>query len=82
MKPKQCPNCDESNKPESKFCSRCKFVLSFDAFNEATKETDESKKKLERRVGGETEKYFKQMLQAYSQPYWIVNMGSKHRQES
>jgi len=31
LKPKMCPNCDESNKPESKFCIKCKFVLSFDA---------------------------------------------------
>ena len=34
LKPKMCPNCDESNKPENKFCSKCRFVLSFDAFNE------------------------------------------------
>jgi hypothetical protein len=34
LKPKQCPNCSESNKPDSKFCTKCKFVLSFDAFNE------------------------------------------------
>ena len=54
LRPKHCPNCDESNKPESKFCAKCKFVLSFDAFNEAieerertTKEAEESKKRLE-----------------------------------
>ena len=54
LKPKICPNCDESNKPESKFCVKCKFVLSFDAFNEASeekartaKEAEESKKRLE-----------------------------------
>jgi hypothetical protein len=54
LKPKMCPNCDESNKPESKFCAKCKFVLSFDAFNEASeekartaKEAEESKKRLE-----------------------------------
>jgi hypothetical protein len=54
LKPKQCPNCDETNKPESKFCVKCKFILSFDAFNEAieekartTKEAEESKKRLE-----------------------------------
>jgi hypothetical protein len=54
LKPKQCPNCDESNKPESKFCSKCKFVLSFDAFQEAVgekekaaKEAEEQKKQIE-----------------------------------
>jgi integrase len=47
LKPKQCPNCDESNKPESKFCSKCKFVLSFDAFNETMGEAENTKKELE-----------------------------------
>jgi integrase len=54
LKPKQCPNCSESNKPESKFCAKCKFVLSFDTFNEAieekanaAREAEESKKKLQ-----------------------------------
>jgi integrase len=54
LKPKQCPNCDESNKPESKFCSKCKFALTFEAFNEAidekeraTKDAEEQKKKID-----------------------------------
>jgi integrase/recombinase XerD len=46
LKPKQCPNCNESNNPDSKFCTKCKFVLSFDAFNEVTNEAEETKKKL------------------------------------
>jgi hypothetical protein len=55
LKPKICPNCEESNKPDSKFCVRCKFALSFDLFNEAIEEkakaegeTEEIKKKIER----------------------------------
>lgn len=47
LRPKQCPNCAESNKPEAKFCAKCKFVLSFDAFNEAIKSADEKEKELE-----------------------------------
>lgn len=46
LKPKPCPNCSESNKPDAKFCVKCKFVLSFDAFNEVTNEAEETKKKL------------------------------------
>lgn len=34
LKPKQCPNCNEGNKPDSKFCSKCRFVLSYDAYEE------------------------------------------------
>jgi len=47
LKPKQCPNCDESNKPEAKFCTKCKFVLSFDAFNEAIEEKSKAAREAE-----------------------------------
>ena len=47
LKPKQCPNCDESNKPQAKFCAKCKFILSFDAYNEKIEgETESIKKQL------------------------------------
>jgi predicted nucleic acid-binding Zn ribbon protein len=35
LRPKQCPNCSEPNKPDSKFCAKCRMVLSYDAYNEA-----------------------------------------------
>ena len=57
LKPKQCPNCDEPNKPESKFCVKCKFVLSFDAFNDTMQESENNKRKLE-----ETEKKLAELL--------------------
>jgi hypothetical protein len=31
---KQCPNCNEPNKPDSRFCAKCKMVLTYDAYNE------------------------------------------------
>ena len=34
LRPKQCPNCSEPNKPDSKFCVKCKMVLTYDAYNE------------------------------------------------
>jgi integrase len=34
LKPKQCPNCSEPNKPDSKFCNKCRMVLTYDAYNE------------------------------------------------
>jgi hypothetical protein len=33
-KPKQCPNCSEPNKPDSKFCTKCRMILTYDAYNE------------------------------------------------
>jgi hypothetical protein len=34
LSPKQCPNCSESCKPDSRFCARCRMVLKFDAYEE------------------------------------------------
>jgi hypothetical protein len=51
LKLKLCPNCDETNKPESKFCARCKFVLTFDAFHEAIEEGKGSKGSREGKEG-------------------------------
>ena len=34
LQPKYCTNCNESNKPDSRFCIKCKMVLSYDAYNE------------------------------------------------
>jgi hypothetical protein len=46
LKPKQCPNCAETNTPESKFCVKCKFVLSFDLYYETINEAEQTKKEL------------------------------------
>jgi hypothetical protein len=40
LRPKLCPNCNETNKPESKFCVKCKFVLSFDAYNKTIQDAE------------------------------------------
>jgi hypothetical protein len=34
LRPKQCPNCSEPNKPDSKFCAKCRMVLTYDAYRE------------------------------------------------
>ena len=46
LKPRVCPNCSETNTPESRFCSKCKFVLTFDAFNEKVQDSENMKKIL------------------------------------
>jgi integrase len=35
LQSKQCPNCNEPNKPDSKFCAKCRMVLTYDAYEEA-----------------------------------------------
>jgi hypothetical protein len=34
LRPKQCPNCSEPNKPDSKFCAKCRMVLSYSVYEE------------------------------------------------
>jgi len=46
MKSKQCPNCSEPNKPDSKFCAKCKMVLTYDAYNETLQGQKEKEDRL------------------------------------
>jgi integrase len=72
LKPKQCPNCNEPNKPDSKFCAKCRMVLTYDAYNETLekqqkKETEvqELKERHEQDMKAmreEMENKFQQML--------------------
>ena len=34
LRSKQCPNCNEPNKPDSRFCAKCRMVLTYDAYSE------------------------------------------------
>jgi integrase/recombinase XerD len=54
---KQCPNCSEPNKPDSKFCAKCRMVLTYDAFSE----TIEEKKQKESEVKELKDKYEQDM---------------------
>ncbi len=57
LKPKQCPNCDEPNKPDSKFCAKCRMVLTYDAYTE----TIEEKQQKESEVNELKDKYEQDM---------------------
>ena len=46
LKPKQCPNCNEPNKPDSRFCAKCRMVLTYDAYNETLQQQHEKEDKL------------------------------------
>ena len=46
LRPKQCPNCNEPNKPDSKFCAKCRMVLTYDAYNETLEKQKEKEDKL------------------------------------
>ena len=44
LKSKPCPNCNEPNKPDSRFCFRCKMVLTFDSYQETLEKQIEQEK--------------------------------------
>ena len=43
LRSKQCPNCNEVNKPDSKFCAKCRMVLSYDSYNGVIQQQDQQK---------------------------------------
>jgi hypothetical protein len=46
LKPKQCPNCNEGNKIDSKFCAKCRMVLTDDAYSETLEDQKEKEDRL------------------------------------
>ena len=46
LRPKQCPNCNEPNKPDSKFCAKCRMVLTYDAYSETLDSEKQKEDKL------------------------------------
>jgi integrase/recombinase XerD len=48
LRPKQCPNCNEPNKPDSKFCVKCRMVLKYDAYNETLEKQEEKESHIQR----------------------------------
>jgi integrase/recombinase XerD len=47
LRPKQCPNCNEPNKIDSKFCAKCRMVLSYDAYEETSQMQEQQKSDME-----------------------------------
>jgi integrase/recombinase XerD len=46
LRPKQCPNCGESNKPDSRFCAKCRIILTYDAYHETIEQKQEKEKQI------------------------------------
>ena len=46
LKSKQCPNCNEGNKSDSKFCSKCRMVLTYDAYSETVEEKQQKESEV------------------------------------
>ncbi|MGZ5471535.1 MAG: tyrosine-type recombinase/integrase, partial [Nitrososphaeraceae archaeon] len=46
LKPKSCPNCNESNKHEAKICNSCKMILSYESYKETVENENEMRDAL------------------------------------
>ena len=47
LNPKICPNCNEGNTQDAKWCSRCKMLISFEGYHEVLQEQQEKDKDLQ-----------------------------------
>jgi integrase/recombinase XerD len=46
LNPKICPNCNEGNTQDAKFCSKCKMIMTFEGYQEAQKEKEDELKTM------------------------------------
>jgi hypothetical protein len=77
LKPKQCPNCNEPNKPDSRFCAKCRMVLTYDAYNETLEKQQEKESEVQKLqekyehdikvIREETNQQFKQIMSMIQQ---------------
>jgi integrase len=70
LTPKQCPNCNEPNKPDSKFCAKCRMVLTYDAYNETFEKQQEKEsevQKLQQKYEQDMKHIREEMNQQFSQ---------------
>jgi hypothetical protein len=70
LRPKQCPQCNEPNKVDSRFCVKCRMVLTYDAYIE----TLQGQKEKEDRLSA-LEDQMKSMVSA------LGNMKGQHKNE-
>jgi integrase/recombinase XerD len=47
LRPEQCPNCNEGNNPDSKFCAKCRIVLTYDAYSETLERQKEKESEVQ-----------------------------------
>jgi integrase len=62
LRPKQCPNCNEPNKPDSKFCAKCRMVLTYDAYSETLENQKEKDTRIEVLI--KKQEQFEQLIQS------------------
>ena len=47
LNPKNCPNCNEGNTQDSKFCAKCRMVLTYDAYSGTLEKQQEKESEVQ-----------------------------------
>src|SRR6266487_2463437 len=47
LNPKTCPNCNEGNAQDAKFCAKCRMVLTYDAYSETLEKQQEKESEVQ-----------------------------------
>jgi integrase/recombinase XerD len=80
LKPKQCPQCSEPNKPDSKFCAKCRMVLTYDAYNETLEQQEQKEsevKELKAKYEQDMKTMREDMNQQFSQIMSIIQQNPR-----
>jgi integrase len=67
LRSKSCPNCNEPNKPDSKFCCKCRMILAYDSYNDvlkAQKEKEDTFMKMEQKFES-MQQQFQKMISSF-----------------
>jgi integrase/recombinase XerD len=48
LSPKLCPNCNEGNTADAKFCAKCRMVLTYDGYNETLQQQKEKELEIQK----------------------------------
>jgi integrase/recombinase XerD len=77
LNPRTYPNCNEGNTQDARFCSKCKMILTYDAYSETVVEKQEKDKQIETLI--KKQEHFEQLIQSLidsSQMFWIYLLCS------
>ena len=80
LRSKQCPNCNEPNKPDSRFCAKCRMVLTYDAYSETVEDMqikDDEVKNLKEQMAAMQEAQ-KEILDLLKDPIRLAEVVKTH----
>jgi len=72
MQPVTCPNCEEPNKIDSRFCVKCRMVLSYDGYQEVKEEKESLKSELLKEQREQFEEWKKEMMLEWTLPKEVM----------